>query len=115
MDGLEKLPEINIFPDVSALTDQPKSSDVPPILFAHNTFPLASYLAMNPSNVFPKREALVRVVEPKIIEGLLNEPVINTFPFRSALMDKHESDFIPPALFAQRTFPFASYLKLLKI
>src|ERR1044072_7718993 len=49
MEALSNDPAIKPFPDASALTENPLSTPLPAPLFAHSTFPPASYLTIKTS------------------------------------------------------------------
>src|SRR6188768_3661558 len=80
----------------------------PSALLAHSTYPLESYLTTKIST----SPILNKTVEPKVMEGLSKYPVKNALPFVSDEMPWPLSESHPPALPAQITFPFGSYLAM---
>src|SRR5436190_364734 len=110
MDGLEKRPVTLLLPLTSTEMEWASSLSLPPAPTAQSEFPEASYFAMNMSF----NPALVRVVEPKAMDGPQKQPVTILFPSTATEIEWASSLPLPPAPIAQSAFPEPSYFAMNK-
>src|ERR1051326_22358 len=97
-----------MLPFLSALTAVPSSWPLPPALLAQSSFPEGSYFTKKTSS-YPE---FIQVYGPKLIEGQEYNPVAKIFPAVSVHTALPMASLIPPALFTQSKFPFASYFAI---
>lgn len=103
MVGLLNEPVRYMFFEASTAKEDASSLPVPPALFAQSTLPDVSYLARKISKELVPGFVLVKMVEPKLMVGLSNMPVMYMFSEASTAEDKPSLP-VPPALFARAHF-----------